>query len=93
MNEAPRLYEHVGQAIGNTPLVALDRLAKGLPGRVAAKLEYFSPGASIKDRAAWAIIEDAEKTGRLKKGQKVVELTSGNMGAGLACACAVKGAG
>lgn len=91
MSDAPRLYDHVGQAIGNTPLVALDRLTKGLPGRVAAKLEYFSPGGSIKDRAAWAIIEDAEKTGRLKKGQKVVELTSGNMGAGLACACAVKG--
>jgi cysteine synthase A len=79
-------------AIGNTPLVALDRMraAAGVEPRVFAKLEYFSPGGSIKDRAALRILEDAEKTGRLRPGQMVVELTSGNMGIGLAVVCAIK---
>jgi cysteine synthase A len=79
-------------AIGNTPLVALDRMraAAGVEARVFAKLEYFSPGGSIKDRAALKILEDAERTGQLRPGQMVVELTSGNMGIGLAVACAVK---
>jgi len=81
----------VAEAVGNTPLVALDRLCKGLKARVAAKLEYYSPGGSIKDRPALTALEDAVKSGRLKKGQHVVEVTSGNMGAGLAWACAVKG--
>ena len=81
----------VAEAVGNTPLVALDRLCKGLKGRVAAKLEYYSPGGSIKDRPALAALEDAEKSGALKRGRPVVEVTSGNMGAGLAWACAVKG--
>jgi cysteine synthase A len=78
-------------AIGNTPLVALDRMrdAAGVEARVFAKLEYFSPGGSIKDRAALKILEDAERTGRLRPGQMVVELTSGNMGIGLAVACAI----
>ena len=79
------------EAIGRTPLVALDRLAHGLPGRVLAKLEFFSPGGSLKDRVALRCIEDAERSGRLKRGQTVVELTSGNMGIGLAVVCAVKG--
>lgn len=78
-------------AIGRTPLVALDRLGHGLPGRVMAKLEFYSPGGSLKDRVALRCIEDAERDGRLKPGQVVVELTSGNMGIGLAVACAVKG--
>lgn len=71
--------------------MALDRLAAGLPARVAVKLEYFSPGGSLKDRVALRIIEDAEKRGELKPGDVVVELTSGNMGIGLAAVCAVKG--
>ncbi len=80
-------------SIGNTPLVALDRLrAEGRVGpRILAKLEYFSPGGSVKDRAALNMLEDAERSGRLRAGQMVVELTSGNMGIGLAVACAVKG--
>ncbi len=78
-------------AIGNTPLVALDRLAAGLPGRVVIKLEGANPGASIKDRAARQCIAEAERDGRLRPGGTVVELTSGNMGAGLAIVCAVKG--
>jgi cysteine synthase A len=81
----------VADAVGGTPLVALDRLCKGLKSRVAAKLEFYSPGGSVKDRPALEAICDAEKKGRLKKGQPVIELTSGNMGAGLAWACAVKG--
>lgn len=80
-------------AIGNTPLVALDRLtaAAGVTGRILAKLEHLSPGFSKKDRAALRILEDARATGELAPGQTVVELTSGNMGTGLAIACAVLG--
>ncbi len=78
-------------AVGGTPLVALDRLAAGLPGRVAAKLEFLNPGASVKDRPALRILEDAERAGRLAPRQTVIERTSGNMGTGLAIACAVKG--
>src|SRR5687767_11548837 len=78
-------------AIGNTPLVALDRMTEGLPGRIVAKLEFYGPGASVKDRAALAVVEAAERSGELKPGGTVVELTSGNMGTGLAVVCAVKG--
>ena len=78
-------------AIGRTPLVALDRLTEGLPGRIAAKLEFYGPGASVKDRAALAVVEAAERSGELRPGGTVVELTSGNMGTGLAVICAVKG--
>ncbi|MBI4790669.1 MAG: cysteine synthase family protein [Chloroflexi bacterium] len=77
--------------IGDTPLVALDRLSRGLNGRVLAKIEFFNPGFSIKDRIALQIIEDAERGGLLKPGGRVVELTSGNTGTGLALVCAVKG--
>jgi cysteine synthase len=91
MTSRQRILPHVGETVGETPLVALDRLARGLPGRVAIKLEYFSPGGSIKDRPALACIEAAEAEGKLRPGQWVVEKTSGNMGAGLAWACAVKG--
>lgn len=85
------LCESVVDAIGNTPLVELSRLTKGFDGKIFAKLEYLNPGFSKKDRAAKQIIEDAEKSGELKPGQCVVELTSGNMGTGLAIVCAVKG--
>ncbi|MFI6078994.1 PLP-dependent cysteine synthase family protein [Actinoplanes sp. NPDC051343] len=77
--------------IGATPMVRLDRLTAGAPGSILAKLEYFNPGGSKKDRVAKRIIDDAERSGRLKPGQAVVELTSGNTGAGLAIACAVTG--
>lgn len=79
------------ETIGGTPLVALDRIAAGLPGRVLLKLEYFSPGFSVKDRIARQIIADAEAQGVLKPGGTVLELTSGNTGTGLAIVCAVKG--
>ncbi len=79
------------EAIGDTPLVALSRLTKGLDGQILAKLDYLNPGFSKKDRIARQIIEDAEAEGRLKPGQTVVELTSGNTGTGLAIVCGIKG--
>ena len=78
------------EAIGNTPLVELSRLTRSLPGRILLKLDYLNPGFSKKDRAALRIIEEAESSGALHAGQTVVELTSGNMGTGLAIVCAVK---
>jgi len=80
-------------AIGGTPLIRLDRLvrARGLTGAIMAKLDHLNPGFSKKDRAAKGLIGDAEHKGLLKPGQTVVELTSGNMGAGLAIVCAIKG--
>lgn len=78
------------EAIGETPLVELSRITKGLGGRLLAKLEYLNPGHSKKDRIARQIVEDAEKDGSLRPGQTVVELTSGNTGTGLAIVCAVK---
>ena len=80
-------------AIGETPLVSLDRIREKekVQPRVFAKLEYYSPGGSVKDRVALKIIEEAEKSGKLRAGQSIIELTSGNMGIGLAVASAIKG--
>ena len=91
MSGLPPAADSVIGAIGGTPAVWLDRLTAGLPGRVLLKLESMNPGGSIKDRAALQCIVDAESEGRLRPGMPVVELTSGNMGIGLAVACAVKG--
>lgn len=79
--------------IGRTPSVWLDRMvaARGLEGRILAKLEYLNPGFSKKDRAALGIVEAARADGALRPGQVVVELTSGNMGTGLAIVCAALG--
>ena len=85
------LLDSVLGAIGNTPLVELSRLTRGLHGRLLAKLEYLNPGFSKKDRIALQMIEEAEADGKLKPGQTVVELTSGNTGTGLSIVCAVKG--
>ncbi len=81
------------EAMEASPLVALDRLtrAMGVEGRILAKLDYLLPGFSKKDRAARRIVEDARASGELLPGQTVVELTSGNMGTGLAIVCAVLG--
>ena len=81
------------ELIGNTPLVDLKRIVinSGLDGRILAKVEFFNPGLSKKDRIALQMIEDAENEGRLKPGQPVIELTSGNTGTGLAIVCAMKG--
>ena len=80
----------VAAAIGNTPLVELSRITAETDGRVLMKLEYLNPGFSKKDRAALRIIEEAEASGELQPGQTVLELTSGNMGTGLAIVCAIK---
>jgi cysteine synthase A len=84
-------YASIIESIGNTPVVELARITRGINGRILAKLEYLNPGLSKKDRIARQIIEDAEASGILKPGRTVVELTSGNTGTGLALVCAVKG--
>ncbi len=91
MNEPGAPLSSATEAIGDTPLVALDRITADLDGRIFAKLEMLNPGFSKKDRAARQIIEDAEADGTLRPGQTVVELTSGNMGTGLAIVCGNKG--
>jgi cysteine synthase A len=91
MNRLEAILPSAVEAIGETPLVALDRLGRGVDGRILAKLEYLNPGFSKKDRIARQIIEEAEKEGRLSPGQTVVELTSGNTGTGLAIVCGIKG--
>ena len=78
-------------AVGETPLVMLERISRGLKGRIAAKIEGFNPGGSVKDRIALSMIMDAERRGLLGPGGKVVEPTSGNTGIGLALVCAVRG--
>jgi len=77
--------------VGNTPLVKLGKIGKNLPGELIAKLEFFNPCGSVKDRIAVAMIEEAEKQGFLKAGSLVVEPTSGNTGIGLAFVCAERG--
>lgn len=91
MSHTSQVLSSVLEAIGETPLVELSRIAHGLQGRIVAKLEYLNPGFSKKDRNARQMIEDAEAQGTLKPGQTVVELTSGNTGTGLSIVCAVKG--
>lgn len=79
------------QAIGRTPLIPLDRIARGLPVRVLVKCEHLNPGGSIKDRIALAIVEDAEARGVLRPGMTLVEATAGNTGVGLALVAAARG--
>ena len=86
-------HENIIDAVGKTPLIRLGRIERGegIDARVLAKVEYFNPGGSVKDRPALKMLEVAEKEGLLKPGGTVVEPTSGNTGAGLALAAAVKG--
>jgi cysteine synthase A len=86
-----KMDQSILDTIGNTPLITLKNITDELEGNIFAKLEYVSPGLSKKDRVALQIIKDAEKKGLLKKGQAVVELTSGNMGTGLAIVCKLMG--
>ena len=88
-----KIAEKLTDLIGNTPLLALNNYGKALelPAKVLAKLEYFNPAGSAKDRIAIAMIEAAEKEGLLKAGSTIIEPTSGNTGIGLACVAAVKG--
>ncbi len=86
-----RVYENVLEAIGDTPNVRLQKVARGLKASVYAKLEYMNPGGSVKDRIAVQIIDDAEAAGEIKPGGTIVEATSGNTGAGLAMVGAIRG--
>ena len=87
------LYHSMTEMIGGTPLLALERMGskRGWQARVLAKLEYFNPAGSVKDRAALGMIQAAEKEGRLRPGAVIVEPTSGNTGIGLAAIAAVRG--
>ncbi|SFR14525.1 cysteine synthase A [Desulfoscipio geothermicus] len=85
------VYDDLKQLIGNTPLYELKKFGTGLPGRILAKLEFFNPGGSIKDRIALAMLEAAEQNGVLRPGSVVIEPTSGNTGIGLAMVCASRG--
>ena len=84
-------YNSIIETIGNTPLIKLNKLFKGIPGTVLVKVEYFNPGNSTKDRMALKMVEDAEKAGILKPGGTIIEGTSGNTGMGLALAATARG--
>ena len=84
-------YKNILEAIGNTPMIQLNKVVEDIPATVLAKVEYFNPGQSVKDRMALKMIEDAEAAGLLKPGGTIIEGTSGNTGMGLALAAIVKG--
>ncbi len=88
-----KIYENLSELIGNTPLLKLSRFAEayGIQANIYAKLEYFNPAGSIKDRVAFEMIDAAEKDGTLKEGSVIIEPTSGNTGIGLAAIAAAKG--
>ena len=88
-----KIYTSADQLVGKTPLLELTNIEKefNLKAKIYAKLEYFNPAGSVKDRIAKAMIEDAEKTGKLKKGSVIIEPTSGNTGIGLSSIAAAKG--
>lgn len=85
------IKNNILETIGNTPLIRLNKITKGLPGTILAKVDYFNPGNSIKDRMALKMVEVAEQEGKLKPGGTIIECTSGNTGMGLALAAVVKG--
>ena len=85
------MKNNILETIGDTPIVKLNKISAGLRSDIWVKLEYLNPGFSVKDRIAPLIVEDAEKSGKLKPGGIIVEATSGNTGAGLAMVAAVKG--
>lgn len=86
-----KILENITEAVGNTPLVRLNRLDADLPGNVAVKLEFYSPASSVKDRIGTAIVDAAERAGVLKSGGTIVEGTSGNTGIALAMVGAARG--
>ncbi|SDY73212.1 cystathionine beta-synthase [Micromonospora pattaloongensis] len=86
-----RYYDNVVELIGNTPLVRLRNVTEGISATVLAKVEYFNPGGSVKDRIALRMVEEAEKAGLLQAGGTIVEPTSGNTGVGLALVAQLKG--
>ncbi len=88
-----KIYKSADELIGKTPLLELSHIEEklGLKAKIIAKLEYFNPAGSVKDRVAKAMIDDAEKKGLLKKGSVIIEPTSGNTGIGLASVAAARG--
>lgn len=86
-----KYFHNVLQTIGNTPLIKLQKIVSDIPALILAKVETFNPGHSIKDRMAVKMIDDAEKTGKLKPGGTIIECTSGNTGMGLALVACVRG--
>ena len=88
-----KVYKKITDLIGHTPLLELENIekAEGLEAKIYAKLEYFNPAGSVKDRIAKAMLEDAEARGVLKPDSTIIEPTSGNTGIGLAAAAAAKG--
>jgi cystathionine beta-synthase len=89
--EGIRYHETILETVGRTPLVRLREVARRVPATVLAKLEFFNPGGSVKDRIGQAMVEAAERSGRLRPGGTIVECTSGNTGVGLALVAAVRG--
>jgi len=87
----PRIARNVTELIGNTPLVRLNRIAQDVPAEIVAKLEFYNPASSIKDRLGVGLIRDAEERGVLKKNSVIIEATFGNAGLGLGLVCCVKG--
>jgi len=85
------LYQNILEAIGDTPIVRLNQVSRGVPGELYAKCEFLNPGGSIKDRIGFHMLEVAEREGKIKPGGTIVEATSGNTGMGLAIAAAIKG--
>src|SRR5690348_4779879 len=85
------IFASVVDTIGHTPLVRLERLGRGLPGRIVAKLEMRNPAGSVKDRLGLALVQDAEGRGLLRPGATLIEATGGNTGIGLALAAAIRG--
>ena len=86
-----KIYNQFQELIGNTPLFRLNNFGRGLDAQIIAKLEYFNPAGSVKDRIAWAMIERAELEGKLKPESVIIEPTSGNTGVGLAAVAAARG--
>src|SRR5579862_1020671 len=86
-----RIYDNLADTFGNTPLVKLPRLNRDLPATILVKMESFNPAGSVKDRIGVAMIEAAERDGRLRPGSVIIEPTSGNTGIALAFVCAAKG--
>jgi len=85
------IRNNILETIGNTPMIRLNKITRDLPCTVVAKVDYFNPGNSIKDRMALKMLEVAEKEGKIKPGGTLIECTSGNTGMGLALAAVVKG--
>ena len=86
-----KIYTSADQLIGHTPLLELTHIEEGLGAKILAKLEYFNPAGSVEDRVAKAMLDDAEKSGKLKAGSVIIEPTSGNTGIGLASVAAARG--